>query len=535
MIYGQVRGLQSGRSSATPRWLSKRRRNLFMSAVGLLAVAVLLLTGCTSRVADRGNTTSVPSVSSQKGPLPSSGGPADPPAVSTDQSRSPSSSALVSSQNATGSTTVAQEVVDRRGAPLMTTQRVAVLSIDPAKVTDAVAVSRQIARQLLPIDSSLTAAAISSLIGAKHESFNLITLRQNIYSNQIQVLSQIPAVKISLQTRLLTTDVQTRSPVFAQLASFLESDPALARKAKIVTTLDVHLQAAATAALSRTANPAVLVAIQASTGDMLAVAQNDAADRLGSISLNGLYPPGSTFKSVTVAQALSSGEVGADTQLPCPGKTVIDGRTIPNDDQFNLGEVSLLTAFAHSCNTTMAALGAKTAPDALHNMALRLGLGADYIIPGITTVTGSVPVAETSAQRVEESIGQWQVVASPFGMALTGATVLAGSTPVPKLIQGQPTTVNTVVSPPSLRVMASLRDMFAATVHEGTATALAELPAVGGKTGTAQFGDGVHAHGWFVGTQKDMAFSVLEVGGETSKGAVSIAKSFLTNGAAYVP
>ncbi len=97
--------------------------------------------------------------------------------------------------------------------------------------------------------------------------------------------------------------------------------------------------------------PAAIVALRPSTGAVLAVAQNAPADAQGAIALTCLYPPGSTFKTVTTSAALQAGKVTPDTVLPCPGTENIEGRQIPNDDNFDLGSVPLHSAFAHSCNT----------------------------------------------------------------------------------------------------------------------------------------------------------------------------------------
>ncbi|MET1071837.1 MAG: penicillin-binding transpeptidase domain-containing protein, partial [Umezawaea sp.] len=69
--------------------------------------------------------------------------------------------------------------------------------------------------------------------------------------------------------------------------------------------------------------------------------------------------------------------------------------------------------------------------------------------------------------------------------------------------------------------------MLREVVTGGTATALGNLGAVSGKTGTAQFGDGTHAHGWFVGYRDTMAFAVLVVDGGSSKAAVGVTATFL--------
>jgi cell division protein FtsI/penicillin-binding protein 2 len=107
---------------------------------------------------------------------------------------------------------------------------------------------------------------------------------------------------------------------------------------------------------------------------------------------------------------------------------VIGGRPVPNEGEFDLGTVPLRTAFARSCNTTFAQLGAQLPPDALPSAALRLGLGADYRVPGLTTVTGAVPPSTDTVQRAENGFGQGQVIATPLGMALAAATWRAGRT-----------------------------------------------------------------------------------------------------------
>ncbi len=132
--------------------------------------------------------------------------------------------------------------------------------------------------------------------------------------------------------------------------------------ADIATTLDIGLPRDAEAALAPIPTPAAIVALQPSTGDVLAVAQNPAADAQGPIALTGLYPPGSTFKTVTVSAASKAGPSLRTPSVGCPGSENIEGRQIPNDDNFDLGLVPLHTAFARSCNTTMARLAVNLPP-----------------------------------------------------------------------------------------------------------------------------------------------------------------------------
>lgn len=292
----------------------------------------------------------------------------------------------------------------------------------------------------------------------------------------------------------------------------------------LVSTLSLPVQKAAQTAVDTQQEPAMLVALQPSSGDILAVAQNAAAGAEPA-ALGGLYAPGSTFKIATATALIEAGIADVDTVVPCPGSTVVGQRTIHNAG-FELGDVPLRTAFARSCNTTFAEQSAGLAPDALADAAAQLGLGADFDIPGLTTEAGSIPDTTSGAEQVEESIGQGQVQVSCFGMALATATVAAGEARTPRLWKDLQTTVVAPYEGPPASVLASLRTMMRGVVTSGTATDLARYGQVFGKTGTAEVGDGA-AHGWFAGYRGDLAFATLVVHGSTSKLAVDVTGTFL--------
>jgi cell division protein FtsI/penicillin-binding protein 2 len=90
-----------------------------------------------------------------------------------------------------------------------------------------------------------------------------------------------------------------------------------------------------------------------------------------------------------------------------------------------------------------------------------------------------------------------------------------------------PTPAQNMGKPLRPDVLDALRGMMREVVTAGTATALRGFAGVRGKTGTAQFGDGTQAHGWFVGYSGDIAFAVLLVGAGSSKPAVEAADRFL--------
>ncbi|WP_040836759.1 penicillin-binding transpeptidase domain-containing protein [Nocardia brevicatena] len=290
-------------------------------------------------------------------------------------------------------------------------------------------------------------------------------------------------------------------------------------------SVDRNVQDAAQRAVDGRAEQAMMVVLQPSTGGILAVAQNQAADRDGPVSTIGQYPPGSVFKTVTAAAAMTADLAGPDTVLPCPSTAVIGERTIPNYNLFSVGDVPMATAFERSCNTSFAILAGELPAEALHDTAAALGIGPDYTVAGLPTFSGSVPVAQDSTERVENGIGQGMVVVSPFGMAVLAATVAHGSTPVPYLIAGRETAVDGDRPKIDPAVIDGLRTMMRKVVTDGTAARIADQGEVFGKTGEAEVDGG--SHSWFVGYRGDLAFATLLVEGGSSDNAVAVTRDML--------
>ncbi|MGN2640278.1 penicillin-binding transpeptidase domain-containing protein [Nocardia takedensis] len=435
-------------------------------------------------------------------------------------------------------------VLDAAGAEIMGEQVVTLVNV--ASGADLAAVANLVA----PLAPGITADSLrADLSAAEGAPVTAISLRASDLAPIEPAVAALPGVTLSPQTRLLSTDKALASPTLSGLAELWQSESAAATgwtvrastpegprtvagqdakpTADLRTTLDLARQRAAEDALAPIAQPAAIVALRPSTGEVVAMAQNAPADALGPLALTGLYPPGSTFKTVTASAALQAGIVTPDTVLPCPGTADIEGRRIPNDDNFDLGQVPLHTAFARSCNTTMGALAARLPADALTKAAEQLGLGVDYVTPGLTTVTGAVPPAETPAERVDDSIGQGRVTASPFGMALVASSLAHGSVTAPTLVAGRPGVADRVPAPLPPAVDQQITGMMRETVTGGTATQLADIPGLLGKTGTAEYGDNTHAHGWFVGIDGDLAFAVLVADAGGSGPAVEAAGRML--------
>ncbi|GAA4547010.1 penicillin-binding transpeptidase domain-containing protein [Amycolatopsis samaneae] len=295
----------------------------------------------------------------------------------------------------------------------------------------------------------------------------------------------------------------------------------------LTASLSLAMQGAAQSAVDGYRGKAVMVVLQPSSGDLLAVAQNAAAGTEPK-AFSGLYAPGSTFKIATATAALEQGLATADTAVPCPGSDQIGTRTIPNENHFDKGTITLRQAFAFSCNTTFGRLASRLPADGLVKAADQYGLNADFDIPGLPTEAGKVEPASGNDRLVEDGIGQGDVQVSPFGAALMAATVASGKAVTPRLWHGLDTTVAKPYSPPPAAVLGAVRSMMREVVTTGTGKAAAGAGPVYGKSGTAEFGADGQANGWFVGYRGDVAFAVLLEGANDSDPAVSLAAKFLT-------
>jgi cell division protein FtsI/penicillin-binding protein 2 len=406
--------------------------------------------------------------------------------------------------------------------------------------------ARAVVDALRPFDNTLDPQRLAEQASSSKEPTYLITLRQSDHDPVAAAIGHLPGVVITAQPELLPTD-ETFAPAIVNevkkaVVDELNGQPGWrvvsvnqngvdvdvlnevpGQPAPSVTiSLDRAVQDAAQNAVNITGKQAMIVAIKPSTGEILAIAQNYAADLQGPLATTGLFPPGSTFKMITADAAIERDMAGPNTMLPCPGTMDIGHRTVPNYGGFDLGTVPMSRAFASSCNTTFADLASRMPPRGLTKAAAKYGIGADYEIEGLPTVTGSVPPTVNLAERTEDGFGQGKVVVSPFGMALAAATVAAGKTPVPQLILGRETAVHGEQQPLSPKILDALRSMMRLVVTNGTAKDLLGAGDVRGKTGEAEFAGG--SHSWFAGYRGDMAFAALIVGGGSSEYAVRMLK-----------
>lgn len=307
------------------------------------------------------------------------------------------------------------------------------------------------------------------------------------------------------------------------------------------TTIDPALQQRAEDVLAGVGPASALVAVQPSTGDVLAVASGPGSEGLSTATV-GQYAPGSTFKVVSALAYLRAG-LTPDSLVACPPTVTVDGRSFQNFPGYPaaaLGDVPFRTAFANSCNTAF--IGSRDLADQADLLAAARSLGLEPAVDlGFAAFLGTVPDEASGTGHAASVIGQGQVLASPLGMATVAASVAAGRTVVPRLVVpdasvGQaasgtdPSSEESPQSPspegsplPDATPLTgdeaeALRTMMRAVVTEGGGGILADVPGdpVMAKTGTAQFGadTDLKNHAWLVAVQGDLAVAVFVAEGE---------------------
>jgi cell division protein FtsI/penicillin-binding protein 2 len=273
------------------------------------------------------------------------------------------------------------------------------------------------------------------------------------------------------------------------------------------TSFDLDLQLKAEAVMAEVGQAAAAVLIRPSDGAILAAAESPASDGQPDATLNH-YAPGSTFKIVTALALLRHGYT-SDTPVECSFQADAGGLLMKNYNGYPggyLGSIPLLTAVAQSCNTAFVNQIGQLAPDDLTKAAASLGAGIDYDAGGLNY--GTVPTADSTAMKGQEVIGQGGVLMSPVAMAGVIASVAAGRTVVPWMAASlKPEPEGAPLTPAEA---AELQKMLAATVSNGLASNLQGV-AVGGKSGTAEYGEGnpLPTHAWMVAyTDRDLAVAV---------------------------
>ncbi len=179
--------------------------------------------------------------------------------------------------------------------------------------------------------------------------------------------------------------------------------------AAVRTTIEGGVQSAAARTVASAPGSAAIVAMQASTGHILAVAGHSAGGMPAIDALAGHYPPGGAFTIVSTEALLASG-LQVNTVIPCVPVNPVGGRNFRNvPAEPNLGEKPTFAVdFAHSCGTAFAGLTLRSGMrDYLATAVKGFGLGVEWRLP-LKSFSGQVedPAGVAAARGRHHGPGQ---------------------------------------------------------------------------------------------------------------------------------
>lgn len=338
------------------------------------------------------------------------------------------------------------------------------------------------------------------------------------------------------------------------------------RGGNVITTINPVMQQVAYDQLTSRGYTGSVVAIEPSTGRILTMVSTPSFDpnllsgRDGAVTkatwenlnadpnnpmlnraVSATYPPGSTFKVVTTAAALSKGtkpedEFTAASQITLPDTST----TLENYGGAHCGDrptVTLREAFARSCNTAFVEMGVRTGTETFKDQASNFGVGVELGGVPFPVASSSIGSISDAAALGQSSIGQRDVALTPLQNAVIAATVANGG------VRMQPHLVSELQAPDlstldtvrpvsegqaiSSEVAATLTDLMIDS--EKYTGGEGQIPGVqiASKTGTAEHGSdprNTPPHAWYIGfapAQKPtIAIAVIvEDGGDRSLAA----------------
>ncbi|WP_439673750.1 peptidoglycan D,D-transpeptidase FtsI family protein [Embleya sp. MST-111070] len=309
----------------------------------------------------------------------------------------------------------------------------------------------------------------------------------------------------------------------------------------VATTILPAAQQAAFNGLASTGNKGAVVALDPTTGAILAlvstpsydpgtVAGANKAARAAWAALDGdpdrpmlnralreTYPPGSTFKVVTAAAALASGTVAdpdEPTSTPDP-YPLPETHTLLGNEAEGCRNASLRYALTVSCNTVFAKLGVDMGAEVMRRQATAFGFDDPKLRIPVAVTRSVFPKSPDRPQTALSSIGQFDTRATPLQMAMVAAGIANdGEVMRPYLVERLTRDDGSTVRGTERRTLARavpasvarrLQRMMQDVVTTGTGgNARIDGAIVGGKTGTAQHGEHNRAvpYAWFIAYAK---------------------------------
>jgi len=288
------------------------------------------------------------------------------------------------------------------------------------------------------------------------------------------------------------------------------------------TTIRLGVQQAAQRALAGLGYSASVVAVRASTGQILAVSERPAGGMPAVKPLTppaGQYQPGQSFTIVPTAALLSKeSSFGMNRPVGCPERSLVGGQfyaNVPAVPKF--GRPRFSRDFSHACSTAFAVLSELLTPSEFYAAAGQFGIGIPWKLPlSPSPFVGSVRKPASAGEQAADAIGTGTVLVSPLNMALAAGVAESGSWHRPSIVTGSSgPTLTARVKLKGLKsgVITQLRALMADTVNSGAAQA-ARVPGAElfGQVGTAPAPSPGHPAMkaiWFVGFRGSIAFAVL--------------------------
>lgn len=300
----------------------------------------------------------------------------------------------------------------------------------------------------------------------------------------------------------------------------------------IVTSLDMDIQNYAYGLFD--GKKGALVAIKPKTGEIIAmvsspgfnpedidgimerVNSDESYNKEGVLinrAIQGVYPPGSTFKVVTLASALQNINGVEDRIFQDKGSlTFKDGSILPNYMEEAFGNITLQEGLAYSSNVVFGQLGLDLSNSQLKKTAEDLGFNKEIDAFGFKAEKSIFPSHSLNDEglRAQSAIGQGEVAASPLQMALVASAIAnEGKVMAPKIVDKIIDVNQVILNEYEPKVLYQGLDTKTANLVKSymvgnrlssTYGSLEDIKG-GGKTGTAEFmtENGLRVHSWFIG------------------------------------
>jgi len=396
------------------------------------------------------------------------------------------------------------KVDDNVGAPLMTQENINVITLDPTKMPDPVASTNALADAISPVAPLITGPSLMQQLAASQgKPIVAVSLRDDDFAILGPRMAPIPGVVMEKHPKLVVSDRRISSPLTDAYKKVWQDnrdahagwgvqlfgpDGALTTQLAgqqgppgpdIAATMDQKLQRAAEDAVVSVGTAASIVAIQPSTGAVVAAAQNNQASSQGSPAFTSAYPAGSSMDLFKAAAAITKNKAPQDVSV-------------------------------------------QDAAEA----AAALGVGIGFKVPGLDQTTGRLPIAGRGVEQIKEG-GTDPILASPFGMAIAAASIVRGAAAPPMIEIGRPATTEAQLKPLAGPVVDKLRAMLRDSAADGP-----DLASLRRYAGVDAFAATAGTSGWLIGNMGDLAFAIhiddIDSGDATARMATRMLQSFAT-------